>query len=449
MDLNSSERYSRGRLQVMLRALSHRNYRLFFAGQSISLLGTWMQQIAMNWLVYYLTNSTFMLGVVGFMGTLPLFLLAPIGGVWADRWDRRRTLLITQVMLMLQALLLAVLALTEVIAVWQILVLSALDGVVNAVDGAIRSAFLPEIVENKEDLGSAIALSSLVQNGTRMLGPPLAGVLIALMAKQSNVEQGSGICFLLNGLSFLAVCAALAAMHTHAFPTASVPISMLRDLKEGIAYAFREPPIRDLLLIQALVGLVGVPYTLLPVVAREILHGGPDTLGLLMGFTAVGSLSGSIFLASRREQRGSIRRIAASGLVLSVALIGFAFARELWISLGFRIVIGLTMMLIMTGGFTLLQIIVAVDKRGRVISLYLVAALGMNALGNLLLASLAGWLGVPAAFVMSGACCLVGFLWFAARIPVLRPMIEESGAAANDAPEMRRPMLSLFEADHQ
>jgi MFS family permease len=349
--------------------------------------------------------------------------------VWADRWDRRRTLIITQALLMLQALLLAALALTGEIEVWQICILGAFAGCVEALDNTTRSAFLAEIVEKKADLGSAISLNSMIQTGARMLGPPLAGILIAWLGKEQEVIQGTGVCFVLNGVSYLGVCAALWAMHlTPAAPVAAHP-SVGRELIEGVSYSFREPLIRDLLLLQALVSLLGSPYTLMPVVARDLLHGGPGTLGLLMGFAALGALGGAVFLAVQQGIRGTLRRIAVAGLVLGMALIGFSFSRELWLSLGLRTAIGVTMMLTMTSGYTLVQTMVADDKRGRVMSLCLLAILGFSSLGNLLLGCLADWLGVATALLVSGVCCLIGFVWFAMRVPQLHPLIEARSAA--------------------
>jgi MFS family permease len=424
MDDQPSQPQGRGRLRMAVRALAHRNFRLFFVGQSVSVLGTWMQQIAMSWLVYQLTNSPLMLGIVAFISTAPLFVLTPFAGVWADRWDRRRTLLVTQGLLTLQALVLGVLTLTGEIAVWQIIVLGAFAGCIEAVASATLTAFVAEMVEAKADLGSAIGLNSMIQTGARMLGPPLAGGLIALLATGDGVARGTGVCFVVNGVSYLAVCAALWAMRVAPAVPRAGHRSMWRQLQEGVAYAFRQPSIRDLLLVQALVGLLGAPYTLMPVVARELLDGGPATLGLLMGFGALGALLGGVFLAVQPGVQGALGRIAVAGLVLGSALIGFSFSRELWLSLGLRIVIGVTMMLATASGFTLVQTVVADDKRGRVMSLCLVAVLGFSALGNLLAGSLADWIGVAATFLASGAGCLIGFLWFAARVPALQPFVE-------------------------
>jgi MFS family permease len=284
-------------LRAVIRALDHRNFRLFFGGQSISLIGTWMQRIALGWLVYRLTNSAFLLGAVGFAGQIPIFFIAPFAGVFADRWNRQRMLILTQTLSMAQALLLSFLVLTGTVSVWQIIALSAFLGVVNAFDMPIRQAFTLEMIENKEDLGNAIALNSSMVNSARLLGPSLAGMLIAVF--------GEGTCFLLNGISYVAVIAALLAMKINPRPPQPRRPPAMQELKQGFAYAFGFAPIRDVLLLLGLVSLVGMPYTvLMPIFARDILHGGPHVLGFLMGASGIGALAGAVYLASRKSVLG-------------------------------------------------------------------------------------------------------------------------------------------------
>jgi MFS family permease len=276
-----------------LRSLRHRNYRLFFAGQGISLIGTWMQQLAMSWLVYLMTHSALLLGVVGFAGMIPSSLLAPFAGVLADRWDKRSALVVTQSLAMLQALALAALVLTKTVAVWHIIPLSVLLGCVNAFDITTRQAFVLDMLESKEDLGNAIALNSSLFNAARLIGPAFAGILIALV--------GEGTCFLLNGISYVAVIAALLMMKIEKPARRDRKDSFMGEIAQGFSYVFSFTPIRSILLLLALVSFTGVPYqVLMPMFAGNILHGGPHTLGFLMAASGLGALGGTIFLASRK-----------------------------------------------------------------------------------------------------------------------------------------------------
>src|SRR3954451_11910694 len=285
-----------------LRALSSRNYRLFFAGQSVSLIGTWMTRIATSWLVYRLTRSPFLLGVTSFAGSIPLFLLAPIAGVWIDRWDRHRTLIVTQVVSMVQSFLLAGLALTGTIDIWHIVALMLLQGVVNALDMPARQAFLVEMVDQRDDLPNAIALNSSMVNAARLLGPSVAGLIIAAV--------GEGYCFLIDGISYLAVIASLTAMRVARKPRYSANRSALAEMREGWRYVSQSLPIRSILLLLALVSLLGMPYTvLMPIFAAQVLHGGAHTFGWLMACTGVGALVASIGLAGRKSVLGLGRSI--------------------------------------------------------------------------------------------------------------------------------------------
>src|SRR3954463_5613969 len=313
-------------LAFMLRALGHRNYKLFFSGQSVSLIGTWMTRIATSWLVYRLTGSALLLGVVGFAGQIPSFLLAPFAGVLVDRWNRHRLLVATQVLALLQSLALALLALTGVVQIWHVILLSVFQGLINAFDMPARQAFVVEMVENREDLANAIALNSSMVNATRLLGPSIAGVVIAAV--------GEGYCFLIDGISYIAVIASLLAMTLIPFRHPRKDQDMLRELKEGWNYVTRSVPIRSLLLLLALVSLVGMPYTvLMPIFAAQVLHGGPHTLGFLMGASGVGALVGALSLAMRRSVLGLGKVIPASAAIFGAGLVGFGLSRNLYLSL--------------------------------------------------------------------------------------------------------------------
>ncbi|MEW6493291.1 MAG: MFS transporter, partial [Cyanobacteriota bacterium] len=280
------------KLKPILRALESRNYRLFFAGQAISLIGTWMTQLATIWLVYSLTNSAWWLGVVGFSSQIPSFALAPFGGIIVDRWNRHRILIATQVLSMIQSLALAALALTGMINIWQIIVLSLFQGFISAVDAPARQAFVVEIIDKKENLGNAIALNSSVFNGARLIGPAIAGLLIS--------SVGASACFLIDGFSYIAVIAGLLAMKLKPKTITPQTANVWQRLKEGFNYAFGFPPIRAILLLLALFSFMGMPYTILvPIFATEILQGDAQTLGFLMAAVGVGALTGGIYLSSR------------------------------------------------------------------------------------------------------------------------------------------------------
>src|SRR4051812_37574457 len=285
-------------LAFMLRALGHRNYKLFFSGQSVSLIGTWMTRIATSWLVYRLTGSALLLGVVGFAGQIPSFLLAPFAGVLVDRWNRHRLLVATQVLALLQSLALAILALVGIVQIWHVIALSIFQGLINAFDMPARQAFVVEMVEKREDLANAIALNSSMVNAARLLGPSIGGVIIAAV--------GEGWCFMLDAISYLAVIASLLAMKITPRMTQQIKgARMLQQLYEGWKYASGFAPIRKVLLLLALVSLVGMPYTvLMPVFANKLLEGGPNTLGQLMAASGVGALAGAMLLAARKSVLG-------------------------------------------------------------------------------------------------------------------------------------------------
>jgi MFS family permease len=410
---SNNERVASG-LGFMVRALDHRNYRLFFSGQSISLIGTWMTRIATSWLVYRLTNSALLLGVVGFVGQLPSFLLAPVAGVLVDRWNRRRLLVATQVMAMAQSLAMGVLTLTGAVRIWHVIALSAFQGVINAFDMPARQAFVVEMVDKPDDLSNAIALNSSMVNAARLLGPSIAGVIIAAV--------GEGWCFMLDGFSYLAVIASLLVMTLpRAIAERIEEENLFWQFREGWNYIVRFTPIRNILLLLALVSLVGMPYTvLMPVFANEILGGGPYTLGWLMAASGLGALIGALFLAARRTVLGLGKFIPATAAAFGAGLIAFAFSRSLWLSLLLMVVTGLGFMAQMAISNTLVQTIVDEDKRGRVMSFFTVATIGTTPFGSLLAGAMADRIGAPLTLLISGICCVAGALWFARTLPALR-----------------------------
>ncbi len=419
-----------------LRALRHRNYRLFFGGQSVSLIGTWMTRIATSWLVYRLTDSAWLLGVVGFAGQIPTFLLAPFAGVWVDRLNRHRLLIVTQVLAMLQSFALAVLALTNRITVWDIIWLSAFQGLINAFDMPARQAFVVEMVEEREDLGNAIALNSSMVNMARLIGPSLAGIIIAAV--------GEGYCFLIDGFSYLAVIASLLMMRLRVEQAIRQKAkSMLGELRDGWVYVSGSPAIRALLLLLALVSLVGMPYTvLMPIFAGSILHGGAHTLGFLMGASGVGALAGAVHLASRKTVLGLGRVTAMSAAFFGAGLIAFSLSRWLWLSLPLMFLTGLGMMQQMAATNTILQTIVEEEKRGRVMSYYTMAFIGMAPFGSLIAGTVAAHIGAPKTLFISGICCVGGALWFASNLKEVRRVVRPIYAELGILPEVARGIQS-------
>lgn len=422
-------------LGFLTRALRHRNFRLFFGGQSVSLIGTWIQQVALGWLVYRLTHSAFLLGAVGFAGQIPTFLGTPLSGVFADRWNRHRAIVLTQSLAMIQALTLAALTLTGQITVWGIIGLNLLMGMITAIDMPMRQSFLVEMIEAREDLPNAIALNSLIVNGARLIGPALAGLLLATMSE--------GVCFLLNGLSYLAVIWALLAMKVRPRPKHPAAAHVLADLKEGFHYAFGFAPIRIVLLLVALVSLVALPYAvLMPVYARDILRGGSHTLGFLMAAAGLGALAGSIFLASRKTILGTGRRMVWALVVLGVGLMLFSHSRRLWLSLPALVLVGFGMISHLASCNTFLQTIVDEDKRGRVMSFYTMAFMGMAPFGSLIDGALADWFGAPNTFLLGGAVCLGGGGLFATQLPRLRRMVHPIYVKKGIMPEVAAGLQS-------
>lgn len=411
-----------------LPALRSRNYRLFFLGQGLSLTGTWMTQIATVWLVYQLSNSPVLLGIVGFASQIPSFVLVPFGGVLVDRWNRHHVLVMTQALAMLQSLALAVLALTGIIQVWHIIVLALFQGLINAVDAPTRQAFIPELVTDRTALANAIALNSSVFNGARLIGPSIAGLLVATI--------GAGYCFLIDGLSYIAVIGALLAMRfTAKLVPAQSPISLQQiweRLWEGLQYAFGFKPIRAILLLLALVSFMGMPYTvLLPVFATDILKGGADTLGILTAASGIGALIAGIFLSLRKSILGLGKWIALAPALMGTGLIIFSYSRTLWLSALMMAIVGYGFLIQFASSNTIIQTIVEDDKRGRVMSFYTMAFMGMLPIGSLAAGSLAGWIGAPYTLLIGGIFCIIGSLIFRRELPrirqLLRPVYQKIG----------------------
>jgi MFS family permease len=400
-------------LLFLVRALNSRNFRLFFFGQAVSLIGTWMQLIAMRWLVYRLTKSELMLGIVGFVSDIPLFLLVPFAGVMADRLKRHRIMAVTQTLAALQAALLAVLVATDQIAVWHVLVLGALLGVISAFDITARQAFIVDIIEAREDLPNAIALNSFIFNGALLVGPAVAGIMIAVV--------GEAPCFALNSLSYLAVLGALFLMKIREKTFTSSPLDVTAAFKEGAAYTFASVPIRSILLFVAVISLVASSYPLLmPVFAEDILHGGPRVFGYLMSGTGVGALAGAIFLASRKNIKGLGELIIAAGFLYGAGLIALSLSTSLPIALSIALLLGFSLMMQMASSNTIVQTIVDDQKRGRVMSLFVMARRGVESLGSLLFGAIAHLVGTPATLRIGGTVCLVALAVFATKLPAMR-----------------------------
>lgn len=399
--------------QLLLPALNSRNYRLFFTGQGISLIGTWMTQIATVWLVYDLTESPLMLGVVGFSSQIPSFFLAPFGGVFVDRFSRHRTLIGTQILAMVQSLALAALALTGVIQVWHLIALSLFQGFINAFDAPARQAFVPELVERREDLVNAIAVNSTMFNGARLIGPAIGGLLLA--------RVGAAYCFLIDGLSYIAVIIALLAMKIKPKKSIVNSDNPWQKIKEGFVYAFSSSQIRAILLLIALVSLFGLQYLVLePIFAQNILQGNVETLGFLMAASGVGALGGGIYLTTQQTAAQISKLIFLTPIILGIGLIVFSLSRFLPLSMITMLFVGFSTIIQFAGSNTVLQTIVDDDKRGRLMSLYTMSLLGVFPFGNLLGGALAERIGAPNTLMIDGIACILGTIFLTKQLPTLR-----------------------------
>ena len=406
------------------RALRHRNFKLFVAGQRVSLIGTWMTRIATSWLVYRLTGSAWLLGVVGFSGQILTFVLAPFAGVLIERMDRRKLLVWTQALAAAQSLLMAGLTLARIITIREIIVLSALQGLINAFDMPGRQSFLVQMVEDRQDLGNAIAINSSMVNLARLVGPALAGLVIAWV--------GEGYCFLIDGISYFAVIASLLMMVVTPAEVRRATTTMVEQLVEGWSYVATFRPIRTILLLFSLTSLMGFPFmVLLPIFAGKVLHGGPHTLGWLTGASGIGALTSAISLALRKSVRGLTTMIQVSALMFGAGLILFGLSHVLWLSMIFMLITGFGMMQGLAASNTVIQTLVPENMRARVMSYYTMAFVGMAPFGSLLAGGMAHHIGAPRTVMVTGAACVLGAIWFTTQLRevrnVMRPIYREMG----------------------
>lgn len=435
--------YGSNRLKMMFRSLKHKNYRLFVEGQSLSLVGTWLQMVALTWLVYKLTDSALMLGIVGFAGQLPMFIVAPFAGVFADRWNRHRMLLITQSFALLQAVLLTVLVFLNIIQIWHIITLSIILGMINAFDMPIRQAFVFDMIEDhKEDIGNAIALNSSMVNAARLAGPSIAGVLIATV--------GEGWCFLVNSISFVAVVVSLLRMNIKPKPKPVKELKVFTELKEGFTYSFSFLPIKNLILLLAGVSLFSTSITLLaPVFAKNYLHGGADTYGFLIGAYGLGALLGAFYLLNKKNVLGLGKTIILAVLLFGLSLILFSFSRIFFFSTLLMFFSGTGMMLHVASTNTLLQTISAENKRGRVMSFYTMAFRGMSPFGSLIAGSLGSTIGAPATLILSGSVCLIVAFLFYLKLPEIRKFIRPIYESLRILPQLATGVQSATDSEQR
>jgi MFS family permease len=428
---NSPDPSPRSRFRDMVRSLRHRNFQLFFSGQLISLIGTWMQTIAQAWLVYRITGSSLLLGVVGFAGQIPIFILSPLGGLAADRWNRHKIVIGTQVASMLLAFVLAALTLMHIVKTWEIIALAALLGAVNAFDIPGRQSFLIEMV-SREDLMNAIALNSSMFNGARVIGPAIAGILVSRI--------GEGWCFFVNGASYIAVVAGLLMMKLPPYHPVPAGTSPFEHIAEGFRYIQRTAPILALITLIGIVSLVAVPYSvLMPIFADQILHRGAHGLGILMGSAGVGALLGALTLASRRGVKGLGTVVGYAAMAFGISLVLFAFSKIFWLSVILLVPVGYGVMLQMSSSNTLIQAMVPDELRGRAMAMYTMMFMGMAPIGSLLSGLFADWIGAPLTVAIGGVGAVGGAIYFLRRLPSLRfeahQLLDAQGLVAAEAPE--------------
>ena len=417
-------------LKNIFRSLRYRNYRLFFSGQSLSLIGTWVQRTAIPWLVYRLTGSAFLLGFVGFAGQIPTFILAPFAGVLTDRLNRYHIMIVSQILSMIQALALALLFFTNTIEVWNVLLLSVIQGCINAFDTPARQSFVIEMVEDKNDIGNAVALNSSMFNGARLVGPSIAGVLIASL--------GEGACFLINGISYIFVVISLLLMKVKPQEKKRKDTNIIKEFKEGFTYTFGFPPIRSIIILLTLISLMGMPFSvLMPIFAKDIFHGGSHIFGFLMGASGVGALIGAAYLASRKSVVGLEKLIPLAAVVFGLGLVSFSLSSSFPLSIILMIITGVGMMMQTACSNTILQTISDNDKRGRVMSFYTMAFMGTAPIGSFLAGSMASMIGAPATLLIGGIACVIGALIFAQKLPLfiklVRPIYIQLGIIDNAA----------------
>jgi len=399
----------------LTRALAHRNYRLFFSGQSVSLVGTWITRVATSWLVYRLTKSALLLGVVGFWGQIPSLVIAPFAGVLVDRWDRHKILLWTQVLSALQSLGLAILALTGTITVTWIIVLQVAQGIINAFDTPARQSFVVQMVDDPADLPNAIALNSTMVNASRIVGPSIGGLIIA--------GVGEGWCFMIDAISYIAVIASLLAMRVQPKPVRARG-AMLDELRAGFSYVSGFAPVRTALTLLAVVATMGMPYSvLMPIIATNVLHGGAHTLGFLMTASGSGAVVGALYLASRQSVVGLGRIMMFATLSFGAGLVVFGLTRVFWLAVLVLPFVGGGMMVEMASTNTILQTITEEHMRGRVMAFYTMAFLGTAPIGSLIAGVAASRIGASNTIILGGVACMMGAVWLALRLPSLRAQI--------------------------
>ncbi|HEY2431528.1 MAG TPA: MFS transporter [Vicinamibacterales bacterium] len=425
------------------RALRSRNFKLFFVGQSISVLGTWMTRLATTWLVYHLTESALLLGVVSFAGQIVSFLLGPWAGVWVDRLDRRKLLVWTQAAAGIQSLALAALTIAHLITLWEIIGLTALQGVINAFDMPARQSFLIQMVDDPHDLSNAIAINSSMANGARLVGPAIAGLVVA--------GFGEGACFLIDGISYGAVIASLLLMHITPLDIGRRRTNMLEQMREGWDYVRTFRPIRTILLLFSVMSLMGYSWSvLMPVFAVQIFHGGATTLGWLMGASGIGALLSAVSLALRKSVTGLTRMLPISSAMLGSSLMLFGLSHRLWLSLGLMVCVGFGMLQVASVSNTIIQSLVPEDKRARAMSYYTMAFFGAAPFGSLLAGALAARIGAPHAVVITGAFCVAGAVWFSFELPqisaIIEPIYREKGLLPGGTPGN---LISVFERQPQ
>ncbi len=399
----------------LTRALAHRNYRLFFSGQSVSLVGTWITRVATSWLVYRLTGSALLLGVVGFWGQIPSLIIAPFAGVFVDRWDRHKILIWTQVLSALQSLALAILALTNTITVGWIIALQVAQGIINAFDTPARQSFVVQMVDDPADLPNAIALNSTMVNASRIIGPSIGGLIIA--------GVGEGWCFMIDAISYVAVIASLLAMRVQRKPMRSRG-AVLDELRDGFKYVAGFAPVRTALTLLAIVATMGMPYTvLMPIIATNVLHGGAHTLGFLMTASGAGAVVGALYLASRQTVVGLGRIMVFATMAFGAGLVVFGLTRVFWLAILVLPFVGGGMMVEMASTNTILQTVTEEHLRGRVMAFYTMAFLGTAPIGSLLAGVAASRIGASNTIILGGVACMIGAIWLATRLPSLRALV--------------------------
>jgi len=406
-------------MKDIFRALKYRNYRSFFVGQAISVIGTWMQQTAMSWLVYRITNSPWLLGTTAFFGQIPNLILAPFAGVFVDRFNKHKIVILTQTLALIQALILSILTLSGVIQVWHIILMNIFLGVVNSVDAPARQSFVVEMVDRKEDLANAIALNSFIFNSARLIGPTISGFVVALL--------GEGICFLINAISYLAVIIALLFMRLK--PKKSIPTqnNILQNLKEGFVYSFKFLVVRYTLIYLSICSMVASFYqVLMPVFAGKVFHGGPQTLGFLMGALGIGTLIGALYVAGRKSILGIERNIAYSLVFMGLGLILFSISKTFILSFLLLILIGFTYIINVVSSNTLVQTVIDDEIRGRVMSFYVMFFMGAMPIGSFLGGALGNIIGPSYTVLLGGIICLLSFSFYYSRLSLLNTNIQKA-----------------------